>query len=63
LRIKEEETPLTLQEQDDDDDEKIMWPYLVTILLSYPTEQGSSAEASQFSASQEIFRILRNPKI
>jgi hypothetical protein len=32
-------------------------------LLSYSTEQNSSWEANRFSASQEISRILWNPKV
>jgi len=37
--------------------------YLLTYLLTYSTEQRSSWEANRFSASQEIPRILRNPKV
>jgi len=31
--------------------------------LTYSIEQGPSSEANQFSSSQEIPRILRNPKV
>jgi len=33
------------------------------VLLSYSTEQSSFSEANRFSASQEIPRILWNPKV
>jgi len=37
--------------------------YLLNYLLTYSTEQRPSWEANRFSASQEIPRILWNPKI
>ena len=37
--------------------------YLLTCLLTYSTEQSLSWEAKRFSASQEIPRILWNPKV
>ena len=37
--------------------------YLLTYLLTYSMEQSPSWEAGRFSAGQEIFRILRNPKV
>ena len=37
--------------------------YLLTYLLTYSTEQSPSWEANRFSASQEIPRILWNPKV
>ena len=37
--------------------------YLLSYLLSYPMEQSPSWETNQFSASQEIPRILWNPKV
>jgi hypothetical protein len=37
--------------------------YLLTNLLTYSMEQGPSCEANRFSASQEIPRILWNPKV
>ena len=37
--------------------------YKITYLLTYSMEQSSSWEANQFSASQEIPRILWNPKV
>jgi len=36
---------------------------LLTYLLSYSLEQSPSWEAHRFSASQEIPRILWNPKV
>jgi len=35
----------------------------VTYLLTYSVEQGPSSEASYFAASQEIPRVLWNPKV
>ena len=37
--------------------------YLLTYLLTYSMQQMRSWEANRFSASQEIHRILRNPKV
>jgi hypothetical protein len=37
--------------------------YLLTYLLTHSMEQSSSLEANKFSASQEIPRILWNPKV
>ena len=37
--------------------------YLFTYLLTYSTEQSPSWETNSFSASQEISRILWNPKV
>ena len=37
--------------------------YLLTYLLTYSMEQSPSSEANRFSASQEIPRILWNPKV
>jgi hypothetical protein len=37
--------------------------YLLTYLLTYSMEQSPSWEANGFAASQEIPRILRNPKV
>ena len=37
--------------------------YLLTYLLTYSMEQSPSWEANRFSASQEIPRILWNPKV
>ena len=37
--------------------------YLLTHLLTYSMQQSPSWEANQFSASQEIHRILWNPKV
>ena len=37
--------------------------YLLTYLLTYSMQQSPSWEANQFSASQEILRILWNPKV
>ena len=37
--------------------------YLLTYVLTYSMEQSSSSEANRFSASQEIPRILWNPKV
>jgi hypothetical protein len=37
--------------------------YLLTYLLIYSMEQSPSREGNHFSASQEIPRILRNPKV
>ena len=37
--------------------------YLLTYLLTYSIEQSPSWEANRFSASQEIPRILGNPKV
>ena len=36
---------------------------LYTYLITYTMQHGHSSEAKQFSASQEIPRILQNPKI
>ena len=38
-------------------------PYLITYLLTYSMKQNPAWEANRFSASQEIPRILWNPKI
>ena len=38
-------------------------PYLLTYLLTYSIQQSPSWEANRFSASQEIPRILWNPKV
>ena len=40
-----------------------LFTYLLTYLLTYSMEQSPSWEANQFSASQEIPHILRNPKV
>ena len=40
-----------------------MYTYLLTYLLTYSMEQSPSWEANWFSASQEIPRILWNPKV
>jgi hypothetical protein len=37
--------------------------YLITYLLTYSKAQGSSWESNWFTASQEIPRISRNPKV
>ena len=37
--------------------------YLLNYLLTYSMEQRPSSEANRFSASQEIPRILYNPKV
>ena len=37
--------------------------YLLTYLFTYSIEQSPSWEADQFSASQEIPRILRQPEV
>ena len=37
--------------------------YLLTYLLTYSMEQSPSWDANRFSASQEILRILWNPKV
>jgi hypothetical protein len=37
--------------------------YLLTYLLTYFMDQSPSWEANRFSASQEIPRILWNPKV
>ena len=37
--------------------------YLLNYLLTYSTQQSPSLESNRFSASQEIPRILRNPKV
>ena len=37
--------------------------YLFTYLLTYSMEQSPSWEANRFSASQEILRVLWNPKV
>ena len=37
--------------------------YLLTYLLTYSMEQSPSSETNRFSASQEIPRILWNPKV
>ena len=37
--------------------------YLLTFFLTYSMEQSPSSEATRFSTSQEIPRILRNPKV
>ena len=42
--------------------ENIMWD-LTYYLLNYSIEQSPSWDANQFSASQEIPHILRNPKV
>jgi len=36
---------------------------ILTYLLTYSMEQSPSSEANRFSASQEIPRILRKPKV
>ena len=36
---------------------------LITYLLFYSMEQNPSWEANRFSSSQEILRILWNPKV
>ena len=42
----------------------LLWrDYLLTYLLTYPMEQSPSWEANRFSALEEIFHILRNPKV
>ena len=41
----------------------ILWPYLLTYLLTHSMEQSSSWEANRFSASEEIPRILWKPKV
>ena len=41
----------------------MMYTYLLTYLLTYYMEQSPSWEANKFSASQEIPRILWNPKV
>ena len=40
-----------------------LFSYLFTYLLTHSVEQGPSWEANWFSASQEIPRILWNPKV
>ena len=39
------------------------YSYLLTYLLTYSIEQSPSWKVKRFSASQEIFRILWNPKV
>jgi len=41
----------------------ISTPRFITYLLTYGTEQSSSWEANRYAASQEIPRILWNPKV
>ena len=38
-------------------------PYLLTYLLTHSMQQSPSSEADRFSATQEIPRILWNPKV
>jgi hypothetical protein len=40
-----------------------LFTYLLTYLLTYSMEQSPSWEANRFAASQEIPRILWNPKV